>query len=123
MTGIARNFFMTAVGYGLLGMLLGLHMAMSQDHGQMPTHAHIMVIGWVSFALFGFYYHLMGDRVPVLAARIHFWLAELSFLGIAVGLWLLYSGTAGDALPAFSSIAYAISFLIFAYVFFKTDRD
>ncbi len=114
---------MTAVGYGLLGMLLGLHMAMSQDHGQMPTHAHIMVIGWVSFALFGFYYHLMGDRVPVLAARIHFWLAELSFLGIAVGLWLLYSGTAGDALPAFSSIAYAISFLIFAYVFFKTDRD
>ena len=57
MNEIARKFFLTAVAYGILGLGLGLHMAISQDHGQLPVHAHIMVIGWLSFVVFGFFYH------------------------------------------------------------------
>ena len=34
MNGIARNFFTLAIIYSLVGMSLGLHMAMSQDHAQ-----------------------------------------------------------------------------------------
>ena len=45
-------------------MLLGLDMAMRHDHGQLPTHAHIMVIGWVSFAIFGLFYFVLGETVP-----------------------------------------------------------
>ena len=59
MQGVARNFFTMAVIYVLVGMTLGLSMAMSHDHGQMPTHAHIMVLGWVMSAVFAFFYHLM----------------------------------------------------------------
>src|SRR5690349_9500297 len=44
MNAIARGFLVSAVVYGLLGMLLGLQMGISHNHGQMPTHAHIMVI-------------------------------------------------------------------------------
>lgn len=58
MQGAARLFFTLAIVYAILGMLLGLSMAISEDHGQMPTHAHIMLAGWVSSALLAYFYHL-----------------------------------------------------------------
>src|SRR5205823_9821690 len=58
MQGVARNFFTLAIIYALCGMALGLHMAISQDHGQMPTHAHTMVAGWLMSSVFAFFYHL-----------------------------------------------------------------
>ena len=66
MTGVARLFFILAIAYAILGMLLGLHMAIGQDHTQMPTHAHTMVLGWLMSAVFAFFYHLFPDigRTP-----------------------------------------------------------
>jgi uncharacterized protein involved in response to NO len=117
MQGLARWFFASAVVYGLLGMLLGLDMAIRGDHGQLPTHAHIMVIGWVSFAIFGFFYFLLGNAVPRLPALIHFWLAQVSLAGLVIGLWLYYSGqTQYEPVAAVSSLGYAASFLVFAVV-------
>jgi hypothetical protein len=115
MHGIGKAFFLSALVYGALGMLLGLHMAMSQNHGQMPTHAHILVIGWVSFAIFGLFYSAHGHAVPWLLARLHFWLAQVSLAALVVGLFLLYSGqTQYEPVAAVSSLGYAASFLIFA---------
>ena len=121
MSGIAKWFMTTAIIYGLLGMLLGLHMAITQDHGQRPTHAHIMVIGWVSFFLFGLFYLHFGRSVRQWLAVMHFVIAEVSLLGLTVGLWLLYSGeTQYEPVAAISSIGYAVSFLIFAMVAIPT---
>ena len=115
MRGIARAFFATALVYGLLGLLLGIHMAIGQDHAQLPTHAHIMVIGWLSFAVFGFFYHFFGQAVPQLLASLHFWLAQASFAIIVVGLWLFFSGrTEFEPLAAVGAIGYAASFALFA---------
>lgn len=115
MRGIAGAFFATAVAYGLLGMLLGLDMAIRHDHGELPTHAHIMVAGWLSFAIFGFFYHLFGQAVPQLLASLHFWVAQASLAILVVGLWLYYSGrTEFEPLAAVGSIGYAGSFVIFA---------
>jgi hypothetical protein len=117
MHGLAKAFFTSALAYGVLGMLLGLHMGMSEDHGQMPTHAHILVIGWVSFAIFGLFYASYEAVVPRRLAQVHFWLAQVSFAAIVVGLWLIYSGRPQfGPVAAISSTAYAVSFLIFAYV-------
>jgi hypothetical protein len=117
MSHLGRAFFTSALIYGALGMALGLDMAMRHNHGQMPTHAHIMVVGWLSFAVFGLFYMTHGDRVSRLLARLHFWLAQLSFAGLVVGLWLIYSGrTQFEPVAAVSSLAYAASFLLFAVV-------
>jgi hypothetical protein len=105
-------------------MLLGLHMAMTQDHGQMPTHAHIMVIGWLSFAVFGFFYHVFGDRVSRVLSAIHCVLAELSLLGIVIGLLLFYGGSPEyEPIAAISSLVYAASFLLFAIVAWPVFRQ
>lgn len=117
MQDLGRAFFISALLYGVLGMLLGLEMAIGGNHGQMPTHAHVMVIGWLSFAVFGLFYSQFGHAAPKVVARLHFWLAQLSLAGLVVGLWLVYSGRPQyEPIAAISSLAYAASFLAFVVV-------
>jgi cbb3-type cytochrome oxidase subunit 1 len=124
MNSMARRFFGAALLFGILGFVFGLSMAISHDHSQLPTHAHIMVIGWVSFALFGFFYQLFGSKVSAGLAQVHFWLALVSLIGIVIGLWLIYSGnTEYEPIAAISSIGYAVSFLIFAAVAWPVLRS
>ena len=114
MRGIARAFFISALVYGMLGLLLGIHMAIGQDRAQLPTHAHIMVIGWLSFAVFGFFYHFFGQAMPQLLASPHFWVAEASLIVIVAGLSLVFSGrTEFEPLAAVGAIGYAGSFSVF----------
>lgn len=109
--------------YGLVGLAAGLSMAITEDHSQMPTHAHIMVIGWISFFLFSLFYDRFGDRVSGTLAQLHFWSAQLSLLPLIVGLWLLYSGQEEfTPLAAGSAIGYAVSFVIFAAVAWPVVR-
>ncbi len=123
MQGIGKAFFVSALVYGVLGMLLGLQMAMSNNHGQMPTHAHIMVIGWLSFAVFGLFYAAHANAAPRLLALLHFWLAQLSLAALSVGLYLIYSGQKQyEPIAAVSSLGYAASFLVFAVVALSSMR-
>lgn len=48
-----RKFILTAFGYAILGLALGIHMAASKDHGQFVTHAHIMLVGFVLSFIYG----------------------------------------------------------------------
>jgi cbb3-type cytochrome oxidase subunit 1 len=115
MDKIARGFLIAAIVYGITGLLLGLYMAISQNHGQIPAHAHVNLIGWVSFFLFALFYQLLGTGVPRLLARLHFGLAQISAPGIFIGIGLIYAGYPEfEPVAAVSSMAYAASFVIFA---------
>jgi cbb3-type cytochrome oxidase subunit 1 len=117
MTGLAARFFGPAVVYAVLGMALGLVMGITKDHSQMPTHAHLLVIGWVSFAIFGFFYHLFPQAAASRLAVAHFWLAQASFVLLIAGLFLLFSGHADvDPIAAVASIGYLVSMILFAVV-------
>jgi len=117
MQGAARLFFTLAIVYAILGMLLGLDMAISEDHSEMPTHAHIMLAGWVSSALFAYFYHLF----PAIGSRgiavFHFWFQTASSIVMMVSLLLLYGGNpAVEPGAAIGSIGYALGMLLFAYI-------
>lgn len=115
MRGIAKTFLFTAILYGILGLLLGLHMGMSKDHGQLPTHAHIMLIGWVSFAIFGFFYWFFGEAVPRWLGFLHCALAQVSLPVMIVALYAIYANQPQyDPLAGIASICYLASFLAFA---------
>lgn len=118
MQGLPARFFGTAVIYGILGMILGNVMAATQDHGQMPTHAHLMLIGWVSFAIFAFFYHQFPARAGTLLAQLHFWIAQASFIVLIVGLYLIFDGNvqAGEKLASTASMAYLASMVLFAVI-------
>lgn len=124
MNFVTKGFLCISVIFGVIGMLMGLGMAISEDHSQLPTHAHIMVIGWISFVAFGLFYHLFDKHVSPVMAKLHFWLATLSFTVLAISLWLIYSGNL-DAGPfaAISATAYTVSFVLFAVIVFQLVRQ
>ena len=117
MNGVARVFFLSSLIFGLAGLVLGNIMAASHDHTQLPTHAHIMVVGWLSFAVFGLFYHHFPAAAASILAKVHLVVAELSLLALAIGLYMLYGGDLSfEPVAAVSSIVYALSFALFAFI-------
>ncbi len=98
-------------------MALGIHMAISEDHGQMPTHAHTMVAGWLMSAVFAFFYHLFPAVGQKMLAKIHFWLTAISGIGLMVGLYILLAGNPGiEPMLGISSIGFYAGMLLFAFI-------
>ena len=117
MYGIARNFFTLAVIYALAGMALGLHMSISQDHSQMPVHAHTMVAGWLMSAVFAFFYHLFPAAAKGLLAQVHFWLTAVSGIVLLVGLFILLAGNPEiEPVVATASMGFYAAMLLFAFI-------
>jgi hypothetical protein len=117
MQGVARNFFTLAVIYALAGMALGLHMSISQDHSQMPVHAHALVAGWLMSSVFAFFYHLFPKAADGWLALVHFWLTAVSGVGLLVGLFFLLGGNPSvEPLVATSSMAFYAAMLLFVFI-------
>jgi cbb3-type cytochrome oxidase subunit 1 len=125
MTGVASRFFASAIVYIILGMALGLVMGITQDHAQMPTHAHILVVGWVTFAIYGFFYHTFPEAARNRLANVHFWLAEISLVVLLIGLALIFGGRpeTGDPFAAIGSIGVLASTVLFAVIAWPIVRS
>jgi hypothetical protein len=80
MPRVSKAFFLCAVVYGLCGMSLGVYMGASEDHTLMPVHAHVNLLGWVSLAIMGGFYALVGERAPIKLAWVNFGLSNLGVL-------------------------------------------
>jgi len=117
MQGVARLFFTLAVAYAIAGMALGLHMAIGQDHGQVVTHAHIMLAGWASSAIFAFFYNVFPDLNHSTIAKGHFSLQTVATVVMLTSLFLLYGGNPGaEPGAALGSIGYLIGVVLFAWI-------
>jgi hypothetical protein len=117
MQGAARLFFTFAIIYAIVGMIVGLSMAISNDHGQLVTHAHIMLAGWVSSAIFAFFYHAFPKISTSGIAMIHFWFQTAASIVMMVSLFLVYGGTtAAEPGAAAGAIGYALAVVLFAYI-------
>ena len=72
MPRVSELFFKTAIVFLILGIVAGLQMAISGDHGAFPAHAHINLLGWVTSAIFGGYYALNPAKAERRVAMIHY---------------------------------------------------
>ena len=75
----------------LIGMTLGQIMGESGDHGQLPTHAHIMLVGGVLSILWALLYRSFPLAIGVIAA-IQTAAHHLGTLGMVSFLYLRYGG-------------------------------
>ena len=117
MQGVARNFFILGIVMAIAGMMLGLKMAMTNNHLQMPVHAHIMVAGWLMSAVFGFFYHLFPVARQNKLATIHFWIHAVSIVVLTVSLYFVLAGNPGvEPVTAVSSILFFLGMLLFAWI-------
>lgn len=90
-----RKYLMTAFGYGILGLLLGTIMGATQNHSQMPTHAHIMLLGFVVSFVYGVVYKLWIHGDSGTLGKTQFYVHQVGTAGLLIGLYLLYGGYAG----------------------------
>ena len=80
----------------LLGMLLGEHMGRTGDHGQMPTHAHIMLLGGVLSISWAVIYKVF--EIPAgLLAWVQTGFHQVSTVVMITGLYMLYGHMAEEA--------------------------
>ena len=121
MRGVALWFFASAVIYVTLGMLFGIWMSASHDHGLASAHAHLNLVGWVTMAIFGVYYHLVPGAAQHRLATLHFVLAT-------AGVWLLVPGIVlairrtTELLAVLGSFVTLASMLLFLVIVLKNQR-
>ena len=117
MQGVARQFFILGIVLGIAGMMLGISMAMSHDHLEMPVHAHVMVVGWLMSAVFGFFYHFFPVARQNKLANIHFWLHAVGIIVLVVSLYFVIAGnTAVEPITAIASLMVFAGLLLFAWI-------
>lgn len=68
------KFIKVSVIYFLIGISLGIYMGLADLFQFTSAHAHINLIGWVSFAITGLIYHAFPLAGENKLARIQFWL-------------------------------------------------
>ncbi|SOC22778.1 hypothetical protein SAMN05880501_11494 [Ureibacillus xyleni] len=73
--------------FGLIGAILGAHMAGAGSYAFRPIHAHILVVGWLSLFAWAVYYKVFQKTQTVLA-KVHVWSAILGTVGLTFGMWL-----------------------------------
>ena len=118
-----RKFLMTSFGYGLLGLILGIYMAASHNHGQMVTHAHIMLLGFVVSFVYAVVYRLWLNSGTGTLGTVQYWAHQVGTLGLLVALYLGYGqfvpmGTLAPVL-AVSSLVVLAGFIMMKIVLIR----
>lgn len=112
--------FRLAVLFVIVGMAMGIGMAISQNHAIMPAHAHLNLLGWVSLFLFGIYYERRPavDTSRLALIQVSVWAVGTVVLTAAVAaIHLGYTGA--DPFAGIASLALFSAMLLFAYVVFR----
>ena len=118
---MGKTFIKIAAVYFSIGVLVGMTMGMIHDFRLTSTHAHINLLGWVSTALFGIIYSIYPFAANTKLAKTHFWLHNLGFPVMVIGLVLESFGVAA-ALPIMivGSLAVVVGTLLFTTNIVKT---
>jgi peptidoglycan/LPS O-acetylase OafA/YrhL len=115
--------FKLAVLFIIVGMAMGIGMAVTQNHAIMPAHAHLNLLGWVSLFLFGIYY----ERRPALdtsrSAMIQVVLWSVGTVILTIAVAAIHLGyPAADPFAGIASLIVLVAILMFAYFIFRPMR-
>ena len=121
MRGISLWFFGLAIVSILIGMAWGIQMSASKNHTLAAAHAHLNLIGWVSFSIIAFYYHLVPKAAESVLAKLHFAIAALGLVLIVPGIVQALMHT-GETLAKLGSILTLLGMVLFALIVVRNSR-
>ncbi|MBB5752476.1 hypothetical protein [Prosthecomicrobium pneumaticum] len=120
MPQLSQWFIKTAIVYLVIGMLMGIGMAMSQDHRLVGAHAHLNLLGWASSALFGFYYNANPHKAAWTLAKVQFWISTAGIVLMVPALAALLLGYPQfEPVVAIASLLALLGALMFLVNVFK----
>ncbi len=121
-----RKFILTAFGYAILGLLLGIYMAASKNHGQYVTHAHIMLIGFLLSFVYGLCHKLWLNNSTSKLAIAQFYVHQIGSFVVLLGLFLLYGQFVAletiDPILAAASITVFVGVVLMKFEFVRCTR-
>ena len=119
MPRIAQLYFKTAIIFLILGIGLGLHMAIGQDHSATGAHAHANLLGWVTMAIFGGYHALNPEKANSRFALLQYGVYTAGVAIMIPALYLMLTGRPEfEPVVAIASIITFIGALMFAVIIF-----
>jgi len=122
MPQLSRLFFKTAIVFLILGIAMGLQMAISGNHNVIAAHAHANLLGWVTMALFGTYYAFNPAKAETRFAHLQYFIYTAGIAVLAPSLYILYLGyEAIEPLAAISSLVVFAGVLMFAAVVYGKE--
>ncbi len=92
-----RKYVLAALGYLIIGLLLGIYMAASKNHGQLVTHAHIMLVGFLLSFVYGLCHKLWLGHEDTKLRVWQFYIHQLGAVLLAINLFLLYGHYAPES--------------------------
>jgi hypothetical protein len=119
---IPSLFFRTAILLAIVGIVLGIFMGVNQDFRLAHMHAHLNLLGWVSFFIFGGYYSLAPKAAEGVLPKVHYALCLIGLLIFMAGLISIGLGTEVrlEICAAIGSLLILAGFLTFAVIVFRT---
>jgi heme/copper-type cytochrome/quinol oxidase subunit 1 len=72
--------------YLLVGLVLGLAMAVGEDFSLLSVHSHVLLLGWATLAITGVVYLVLPRCADSRLAAPHFWLHNLGLPVMMVSL-------------------------------------
>jgi len=91
-----RAYLIWALCYAAAGMALGIYMGISRNHGQFVTHAHVMLVGFVTSLIYAVIHRLWLTAPSRALATVQFILHQAGSLAMFAGLTLVYGGMASE---------------------------
>ena len=117
---MSRRYLVWALCYAAIGMGLGIYMAASHNHGQLVTHTHVLLVGFVVSLIYGIIHRLWLEAPRRGLAMTQFVLHQAAAAVLLVGLFLLYGGKATEAtlapLLGIGSIGVLLGMLLMLYM-------
>ena len=122
-----RKYVLTGLGYAIVGLALGIFMAASKDHGQLVTHAHIMLIGFVVSFIYGLCHKLWLNNTTTKLAISQYYIHQVGTFILVFSLFLYYGKFVSletiDPVLAVSSIIVFIGVVLMKVLFIKSTRN
>ncbi len=86
---VARNFMLLGSVFLIIGIVIGMYMGGSGDHGLSVSHAHINLLCFTLSAVFALTYKTFPAMAEGVLARAHFWLHLVGAVMVNLLLFLM----------------------------------
>ena len=113
--------------FGLIGTVLGSHMAGAGSPAFRPIHAHILLVGWLSLFAMGVFYKIYKVRAKKLVT-LQGWTGIIGAIGLTTGMWLQFmrpfnvNETLALIFYIVGGTVLLVSFALFAVITFMTEK-
>ncbi len=128
MSKTTLGFIFSGIAYLVIGVTLGvLFFIIPETRVLSAVHAHLNLVGFVTFTIFGVAYHILPRfrGRPLYSEKLawwQFWLANIGLVGLLVflGLGVYVSFDGLRALQAVFGATLAVSIYLFVYNMLRT---